>query len=255
MTYIDETEGHRPSRGTKVLGFGFAILAVLGSFWGIVWFIRTYVEPPRVMMPSPLALAARDSTPVVIAAPPQAKRETRRAEASPDKAKPTTADADAADRAATTGGVADRWAPFGQAAATTTQVAPTREAVLAPSAHLAPGAQMAPSAPMGPPPTIAATPATLAPTEPAFVPTISAATSLANLNAAPDPDAIEEVAESFVPAIRGPAPLPRRRPVMTASAAKRNNAEPPLPRPRPDGPAPQSVFTAVPVADDRFPTQ
>jgi hypothetical protein len=77
--------------------------------------------------------------------------------------------------------------------------------------------------------------------------------------AVPDPEALEEVVLSFTPAIRGPAPLPRRRPVITASAAaaaKRNtNAEPPLPRPRPDGPAPQSAFTAVPVTDDRFPTQ
>jgi hypothetical protein len=103
------------------------------------------------------------------------------------------------------------------------------------------------------PPTIAATPATLAVADPASPPTISAATALATLMAAPDPDAVEEVAESFVPAIRSPAPLPRRKPVMTASAKR--NAEPPLPRPRPDGPAPQSVWTAVPVSDDRFPTQ
>jgi hypothetical protein len=86
---------------------------------------------------------------------------------------------------------------------------------------------------------------------------MSAATSLTT---APDADVIEEVAEGSVPAISGPAPLPRRRPTMTtaaaaAAAAKRSNTEPPLPRPRPDGPAPQSVFTAVPVADDRFPTQ
>jgi cytoskeletal protein RodZ len=238
MTYIDEAELRRPSRGTKVLAFGFGILAVLGSFWGIVWFIRSYVEPPRVMMPSPLALAARDSTPV---SPPQTKRN----EAAPDRSTAASAaSADVADRA-TTGGIADRWAPLGQAAPATTQVSPaTREAA------------PATSAPMGPPPTIAATPAALAAADPASLPTISAATSLTTLNASPDPDAIEEVAESFVPAIRGPAPLPRRRPVMTASAAaKRNNAEPPLPRPRPDGPAPQSVFTGVPVTDDRFPTQ
>ena len=241
MTYIDDADVRRPSRGTKVLAFGFGILAILGSFWGIVWFIRTYVEPPRVMMPSPLALAARDSTPV--SAP-----QTRRTEAGPDRTTTASmaasaASGDSADRAATTGGIADRWAPFGQAAPTTSQVSPAaREAV------------PATSAPMGAPPTIAATPAALAAPDPASLPTISAATSLTTLNAAPDPDVIEEVAESFVPAIRGPAPLPRRRPVMTASAAKRN-AEPPLPRPRPDGPAPQSVFTGVPVSDDRFPTQ
>jgi cytoskeletal protein RodZ len=242
MTYIDEAELRRPSRGTKVLAFGFGILAVLASFWGIVWFIRSYVEPPRVMMPSPLALAARDSTPV---SPPQ----TKRAEAAPDRSTTASigasvASADPADRAATTGAIADRWAPLSQAARATTQVSPApRETV------------PAISAPMGPPPTIAATPAALAAADPASLPTISAATSLATLNATSDADVIEEVAESFVPAIRGPAPLPRRRPVMTASAAKRNNAEPPLPRPRPDGPAPQSVFTGVPVTDDRFPTQ
>jgi hypothetical protein len=60
----------------------------------------------------------------------------------------------------------------------------------------------------------------------------------------------DEVVAVMQPAIAGPAPLPRRRP-PNGSAKLR---EPPLPRPRPDGPAPQSVWTAVPVADDRFPT-
>jgi cytoskeletal protein RodZ len=256
MTYIDEAEVRRPSRGTKVLGFGVAILLVLGSFWGIVWFIRSYVEPPRVMMPSPLALAARDSTPVALPSPPQ----TKRAETVPATAPAAAVAPAAAELTATTGAIADRWAPLSLAATATPQVsAATRGAVLAPSAQTAPSAQMAPnaqtatSAPMGPS-TIAAAPATLATADPASPPTISAATSLATRVAAPDPDAAEEVVESFIPAIRNPAPLPRRKPVMTASAAKRN-VEPPLPRPRPDGPAPQSVFTAVPVADERFPTQ
>jgi Meckel syndrome type 1 protein len=261
MTYIDEVEVRRPSRGTKVLGFGVAILLVLGSFWGIVWFIRSYVEPPRVMMPSPLALAARDSTPVVLPSPPQTKRaETVPAKAAAPAAAVAPAVADPTDRATTTGAIADRWAPLSLAATTPPQVsAPTREAVparsalTAPSAQTAPSVQTATSAPMGPS-TIAAAPATLATADPASPPTISAATSLSTHIAAPDPDVAEEVVESFIPAIRNPAPLPRRKPVMTASAAKRN-VEPPLPRPRPDGPAPQSVFTAVPVADERFPTQ
>src|SRR6267154_3077743 len=112
MTYNDDAEDRRPSRGTKVLAFGFGILAVLGSFWGIVWFIRSYVEPPRVMRPSPLALAARDSTP---ASPPQ----TKRTEAAPDRSTRASAtSADPADRA-TTGGIADRWAPLSQAAPAT----------------------------------------------------------------------------------------------------------------------------------------
>ena len=60
-------------------------------------------------------------------------------------------------------------------------------------------------------------------------------------DAAPE---IEEVAESTVPAISGAAPLPRRKPTQTAAVRPRND-EPPLPRPRPDGPAPQSVWTGV----------
>src|SRR6266516_136889 len=126
MTYLDEPEVRRPSRGAKVLGFGLAILAVLGSFWGIVWFIRAYVEPPRVMMPSPLALAARDSTPVAVA--PQTRRidaTTNRVTTAPTAAAPP---ADPSDRAATTSDTADRWAPFGQAAPVAAQAPPaTRE--------------------------------------------------------------------------------------------------------------------------------
>jgi hypothetical protein len=248
MTYIDEEEVRRPSRGAKVLGFGLAILAVLGSFWGIVWFIRAYVEPPRVMRPSPLALAARDSTPIALATPPQ----TKRIEAATNNGATSSAagSADAGDRGAT-GGIADRWAPLSQAAPAATQTPPAaREA--SPAAREA----VTPNSPMGPAPTVAATPAALAPADPTPLPTFSAVSALATSHAVPDPEALEEIVQSFIPAIRGPAPLPRRRPVMTASASKpRNNAEPPLPRPRPDGPAPQSVFTAVPVADDRFPTQ
>jgi cytoskeletal protein RodZ len=257
MTYIDEAEVRRPSRGTKVLGFGVAILLVLGSFWGIVWFIRSYVEPPRVMMPSPLALAARDSTPVTLPQPRRADTPDTLVTASTPPAALTIPDPP--DRAKLSGGVAsgaiaDRWAPLSLAATTTPQVsAATREAVLAPSAPTAPSTLMAPTTPMAAPPTIAAAPATLAVAEPTPLPTMSAATSLTTRNAAPDPDANDEVVESFIPAIRNPAPLPRRKPVMTASAKR--NVEPPLPRPRPDGPAPQSVFTAVPVADERFPTQ
>ena len=88
---------------------------------------------------------------------------------------------------------------------------------------------------------------------PAAVP--QAATPAAPSPTPPDNDqATDEVAESAVPAIRGAAPLPRRKPTQTA-AIKPRTAEPPLPRPRPDGPAPQSVWTAVPTTDDRFPQQ
>ena len=61
--YEDEIEVRRPSVSTKVVVLACAIMAVLGSFWGIVWFIRAYVEPPRVLLPAGLTLAARESTP------------------------------------------------------------------------------------------------------------------------------------------------------------------------------------------------
>src|SRR5437763_12382067 len=70
MTFEDRAEVKRAKVGTKVLAFGFAIFAVLGSFWTIVWFIRSYVEPPRVTLSPALALAARESTPVTPAAKP-----------------------------------------------------------------------------------------------------------------------------------------------------------------------------------------
>src|SRR4051812_32903632 len=69
MTFGDRTEVKRAKVGTKVLAFGCAIFAVLGSFWTIVWFIRSYVEPPRVTISPALALASRDSTPVAPPAP------------------------------------------------------------------------------------------------------------------------------------------------------------------------------------------
>ena len=68
---------------------------------------------------------------------------------------------------------------------------------------------------------------------------------------APTEPPADEIAESSVPAISGPAPLPRRKPLQTA-AVRARTAEPPLPRPRPDGPAPQSVWTAEPTTDDRY---
>src|SRR5712671_4423163 len=112
MTYIDEAEIPRPSRGTKVLAFGFGVLAVLGSFWGIVWFIRSYVEPPRVMRPSPLALSSQDSVPVA----PPSSAEGRRSDAAAYRAMTVSVPATTApaDRATSTGALSDRWAPLTQ---------------------------------------------------------------------------------------------------------------------------------------------
>src|SRR5947209_987246 len=63
MTLQEQAEARRSSVGTKVLLVGLGVFAVLGSFWTIVWFIRAYVEAPRVNN-APMALAARESTPV-----------------------------------------------------------------------------------------------------------------------------------------------------------------------------------------------
>ena len=63
MTFVDEVEVRRASVGTRVLAFACGILAVLGSFWAIVWFIRAYVEAPRVNIPAPMLLASSESRP------------------------------------------------------------------------------------------------------------------------------------------------------------------------------------------------
>jgi len=224
--YEEEVEARRPSgMSTKVLVLACAIMAVLGSFWGIVWFIRAYVEPPRVMMPAPLVLAARESTPAP-APPPRAEAkppatqappaviEAQAAPAQPAAAAPPPAAARNADPASPSGSIADRWSAMDQ---------------FAPSAAPAPAP---PPAPM---------------TAPMAAPIESAPAALAT--ATPDPDG---VVESSMPAIEGPPPLPRRKPIVTAA---RRTVEPPLPRPRPEGAAPPSVWTAVPTTVDRFPSQ
>ena len=230
--YEDEIPARRRGVGTKVLALACGILAILGSFWGIVWFIRSYVEPPRVMMPAGVRLASRDSTPVVPPITPAAAEPTvtgqikpaveAQAPPAPPAAPPAVLPAAPPPRAATmardpdqAGSVADRWGPINQFGA-------------------APAPPAAAPMPVPPPPASAQAPAETAPAA----------------LAAPDKE-IEEVAEGSIPAFDGPAPLPRRRPVMTAQ----RRTDPPLPRPRPDGQvAPQSVFIAVPTTDDRYPT-
>src|SRR3954447_5367075 len=64
MTFQEQAEVRRSSLSTKVLMVGLGVFAVLGSFWTIVWFIRAYVEAPRVNN-APMALAARESTPIM----------------------------------------------------------------------------------------------------------------------------------------------------------------------------------------------
>ncbi len=216
MTYEETAEVRRPSVGTKVLMVGFAVLAVLGSFWTIVWFIRSYVEAPRVGIPATMALAARESTPVVPPAPTVRPASLMTADTQSPAAAPSgpppsrqAQAATPADPSAASSAIADRWLP------------------MTPPAAPAPPAEPAPVAATTPAPTPLAAP--------------------------PDTDPpIEEVAESSVPTISGTAPLPRPKPTQTAAVRPRNT-DPPLPRPRPDGPAPQSVWTAVPTTDDRFP--
>src|SRR5262249_53323468 len=123
-----------------------------------------------------------------------------------------------ADQSSGANAVADRWGPINQPAAP-------------------PPPPPAPS-----PPPAASVPAPSEPPLPSF------------MTAVPDKEA-DEIVEGSIPAIEGPVPLPRRRPVVTAQ--RRNVEPPPLPRPRPDGQVapPPSVFIAVPTTDDRYPSQ
>ena len=222
MTYQNEAEVRHTSVGTKVLIFACAILAVLGSFWTIVWFIRAYVEAPRVGIPATIALAARESTPVGPSAPTVAPTPIGPAEAQPSPSAPSNQ-------------VTAESAP---AAVTAEPPGSAKSALEGDASASAIADRWLPMAPPAPEPA------------PAPAPTATAPAALAT---APDNDpAVDEVAESSVPAISGAAPLPRRKPTLAAVSRR---SDPPLPRPRPDGPAPQSVWTSVPVSDDRFPQQ
>jgi cytoskeletal protein RodZ len=250
-TYEDEIEVRRPSVGTKVLILACAILAVLGSFWGIVWFIRAYVEPPRVMIPAPMALASRNSTPVPAPEPaPAATLAAITPAAIETPAAPpaqTAAPAMAASSSSSAPLVSEaRAAPASRPAAQApaAPAAAPREASQ-PSASDAVADRWAPINQFNAPPQAAPVPPPAQPAEQAAEPA-SAATASAPEK--PEADA-DMVAESAVPAIEGPAPMPRRRPIMTAS----RRADPPLPRPRPEAAGGQpSVWIAVPSPDDRY---
>ena len=211
MTYVDAVEVRRASVGTKALAFGCAIFAVLGSFCGIVWFIRAYVEAPRVNVPAPMVLAAHESTPTVVKPEPVARPAVLEAQAQPAPAAlppPVIAAPPTAREPETSaaGAVADRWLPIDQFGGTPDPAAP-------------------PAAPTQ--------------AEPGSPPAATTAV---------EPE-IEEVAKGSVPAIAGRAPLPRPKPTITAAVRRVETT--PLPRPRPDGPAPQRVWTSVPSNDER----
>jgi hypothetical protein len=258
MTFQDEAIVVRhASRGTKVLGFGAAVLAVLGSFWGIVWFIRAYVEAPRVNMPAAMVLASRDSVPVPAPPPKTAATQAAVTQAvATQAAEPKTSDTKSPDTTASVTAEPERPAA---APATTTPATPQRPAATAqanpdasPAGAIADrwfaGNQFGIT-------THAAAPATPAPPAPAAADLQPATTAPAALTTGSDAEPpIEEVAEGSVPAITGPAPLPRRKPLVTANVKRVETT--PFPRPRPDGQtAPQSVWTGVPSSDERFGSQ
>lgn len=248
MTYAydGEPEKRRAGVGAKVMIFGFSILAVLGAFWTVVWFIRSYVEQPRIAARAPMTLASRDSEPA--AAPPLRE---------PTPRQPVAA-------AATTPAPAPAPAPTVAADPPPPNPPPVQLAGPAPSpapapAAAAPAADPAPAGPINDrwfpaipappgqwpdPPNNGTAPSALAPA-PALAP--AASTEPPALEA----PAVEEVVASMEPAITGAVPKPRPKPPANSAVARLR--EPPLPRPRPDGSAPQSVWTAVPVTDDRFP--
>src|SRR5690348_5314981 len=122
MTFGDRMEAKRAKVGAKVLAFGCAIFAVLGSFWTIVWFIRSYVEPPRVTISPALALAARDTTPVTPPAKPAPAPKAETATPAPSTAQPIPAGpppvvAAPAEQPNTTISLSDRWLPLAPAPA------------------------------------------------------------------------------------------------------------------------------------------
>jgi hypothetical protein len=220
--YDGETETRRASRGAKVLIFGFSIFAVLGAFWTVVWFIRSYVEQPRIAARAPIMLASRDSEPApaprdpiataAMVAPTSDPAPAPRAAAPPETPAATAQATPPAADPAPNSPIADRWFPT------------------TPSARWPDTQNNAATAP-------AAAPA---------VPTDQTAATPENEQVEP-----EVVVASMEPAIRGVVPRPRPKPPTNTVSARLR--EPPLPRPRPDGSAPASVWTATPVTDDRFP--
>ena len=248
MTFEDELEVRRASVGAKVLGFAFAILAVLGSFWTVVWFIRSYVEQPRVTLaptvtvatagdrpagtyggasshwggrratrcsrpslrscpgyrPGPRPCAAARADHGRYAAAPAASREAR------------DADAEGDSRSSKRRSALYQWFAFGSLGGDRTWQ--RKRACRFGSRGCTTNGRVNPA----PPPALRRRPL-----RPMAAPP----------QAAPGPAAtesqIEEVEETSVPAIAGPAPLPRRKPTHVGGGPAH---QPPLPRARPGWP-------------------
>ncbi|PWB63290.1 MAG: hypothetical protein C3F17_09775, partial [Bradyrhizobiaceae bacterium] len=64
MAYDEIRRRRRPSVLPKLLLGGFAVFIALGSFWGMIWFVRSLAEPPRVAVLKPALLASSESRPV-----------------------------------------------------------------------------------------------------------------------------------------------------------------------------------------------
>jgi hypothetical protein len=225
MAYDENRKVRRPSVLPKVLLGGFAVFMALGSFWGMIWFVRSIAEPPRVMALKPAVLASsearlvpvKNEIPAPAAQAPAAQAPAAQAPAAPAPAAPVPAApvrtaAPVAPAAKPTDGLAERWSAI-------ENVRPALER------------------PQGRPAEEPKPVATLAIT-------------------APPPPPIEAPLPAAVPAgtpMAGPIPLPRPRPSPNLVA----RAEPavPLPRPRPET-APEPVL-AEPVvqADERYPAQ
>ncbi|MCZ7657181.1 MAG: hypothetical protein M5U07_04685 [Xanthobacteraceae bacterium] len=128
----------------KLLLGGFAVFIALGSFWGMIWFVRSLAEPPRVAVLKPALLASSESRPV-----PPAPAEPAPAEPAP--AKP--AQAAAAAPARPTDGLAERWSPIEamRPAAAAEPPRPKARPVEAPKPVVTAGmAPLAPAAPAAP---------------------------------------------------------------------------------------------------------
>jgi hypothetical protein len=220
MAYDENRKVRRPSVLPKVLLGGFAVFTALGTFWGMIWFVRSIAEPPRVMALKPAVLASSEARlvpvkadiPAPAAQAPAAQARAAQPPAAPVPSAPVQAAAPVAPAAKPTDGLAERWSAIEN----------VRPALERPQARPA--------------------------EEPKPVATLAIT--------APPPPPIEAPRPAAVPAgtpMAGPIPLPRPRP--SPNLVARADPAVPLPRPRPET-APEPVL-AEPVvqADERYPAQ
>ncbi|HEY5963609.1 MAG TPA: hypothetical protein VIU42_06290 [Xanthobacteraceae bacterium] len=87
----------RPAR--RWVSVAAIIIPVVACLAGVTWFVRAFISPPTIAIPSPMILAAAPPVPSVQADPPAAQAPTSAAPASPTSAPSPPPSADAASSA------------------------------------------------------------------------------------------------------------------------------------------------------------